>query len=308
MELRLIHKKVLLVWLCCVSMVTVVAQSRQDAYIEQYKGMAIQQMNKYGVPASITLAQGLLESGSGMSRLAREANNHFGIKCSGGWTGPYVLANDDAPNEHFRKYQSAEQSFEDHSLFLRRNPRYANLFALSKTDYRGWAYGLKAAGYATNPHYAENLIQLIENYELAQYDTGSGSRRYSAIHGKHMTVPSKVGEHLLQNCNGCYYVVARRGDTFASIAKEMKISERKLRKYNEVDKHYTLQEGEVVFLHKKQSKADKSLKGIWHQVKYGESMHDICQQYAMQMKTLYKINHRPNDYVPQVRDLLLIRR
>ena len=141
-----------------------------EAYIAQYAPVAVEQMKLHGVPASITLAQGLLESGAGQSRLAVKGNNHFGIKTGGDWTGAYMLKDDDAPGERFRVYASAAQSFEDHSLFLRGRSRYASLFALAPTDYKGWARGLKAAGYATNPAYADRLIQLIETYDLARFD------------------------------------------------------------------------------------------------------------------------------------------
>lgn len=138
-------------------------------YIEQFKGIAIEEMIKSGIPASITLAQGLLESASGNSTLATEANNHFGIKCNVGWTGPTILKDDDAAGECFRVYENAEESYRDHTEFLKR-ARYVSLFQLDRNDYRGWAHGLKKAGYATNPKYAELLINLIERYELDQYD------------------------------------------------------------------------------------------------------------------------------------------
>jgi LysM repeat protein len=140
-----------------------------QAYIEKYKGIAIQEMNQYGIPASIKLAQALLESGNGQSALAIQANNHFGIKCGSDWTGGKSYHNDDEDNECFRVYSHPEQSFRDHSEFLLRK-RYADLFRLNKDDYKGWAHGLKAAGYATNPRYAELLIDLIERYDLHQYD------------------------------------------------------------------------------------------------------------------------------------------
>lgn len=138
-------------------------------YIELFKGIAVEEMIKSGIPASITLAQGLLESASGNSTLATEANNHFGIKCNVGWTGPTIRHDDDAAGECFRMYESAEQSYRDHTEFLKR-ARYASLFLLPRNDYKGWAHGLKQAGYATNPKYADLLIDLIERYELDQYD------------------------------------------------------------------------------------------------------------------------------------------
>jgi len=140
-------------------------------YIETYKEIAIQKMVEYKIPASITLAQGIFESGSGTSRLAREANNHFGIKCHKEWTGDTIRHTDDAPQECFRKYEKAEYSYDDHSLFLTSRPRYAKLFTLDIMDYKGWAHELKAAGYATNPQYPERLISLIERFDLATQDT-----------------------------------------------------------------------------------------------------------------------------------------
>ena len=140
------------------------------AYIERYKSLAVQQMYKYGIPASITLSQGLLESGAGKSLLAAKANNHFGIKAGPSWTGPVMLKDDDAVGEKFRVYPNVLASYEDHSLFLSRGRRYASLFTLERDDYKGWAHGLKSAGYATNPRYAHLLIGLIERYGLHRYD------------------------------------------------------------------------------------------------------------------------------------------
>lgn len=139
------------------------------SYIEQYKDIAIREMNQYGIPASIKLAQAILESGNGSSYLATKANNHFGIKCGTAWSGKSVTRTDDNPNDCFRVYTNPEESFRDHSQFLLRK-RYEGLFALERNDYKGWARGLKAAGYATNPRYAELLIELIERYELHRYD------------------------------------------------------------------------------------------------------------------------------------------
>jgi flagellum-specific peptidoglycan hydrolase FlgJ len=144
--------------------------SRYQAYIDQYKDIAIEEMLRYGIPASITLAQGLLESGAGQSTLAVKGNNHFGIKCHNGWTGPTMLKDDDRKDDCFRVYSSPYESYEDHSKFLASSQRYRSLFSLKTTDYKGWARGLKAAGYATNPVYAQSLIDIIERYGLYQYD------------------------------------------------------------------------------------------------------------------------------------------
>ncbi|MBQ8099026.1 MAG: glucosaminidase domain-containing protein [Bacteroidaceae bacterium] len=273
-------------------------------YINQYMVMAVEQMERYKIPASITLAQGLLESNAGQSRLATEGKNHFGIKCGGSWTGPYMLVNDDAPNEHFRVYKSVRDSYVDHSLFLTSNRRYAGLFSLKIHDYRGWARGLKAAGYATNPRYADILIQLIEDYGLAQIDhyslsniqrNASKGDEYSMLHEVYM-------------CNHNFYTIAEPGDTYKAIAKEMDVSERKLRKYNEVDKRYKLQIGDIVYFQKKQKKADKQYKDVYHIMKEGESLYDLAQRYGMRVKTLYDINHLSPDYVPAVGELVLIRK
>ena len=146
-------------------------------YIDKYKGIAIQEMNLYGIPASITLAQGLFESGSGNGELARVANNHFGIKCTPAWDGKTYYKNDDNPNDCFRVYDKAEDSFRDHSLFLKKRKNYASLFDLAPTDYKGWAKGLKKAGYATNPNYPSLLINLIQKYNLDQYDNPRSANR-----------------------------------------------------------------------------------------------------------------------------------
>jgi len=161
-------------------------------YIAQYKDIAIAEMNKYGIPASIKLAQALLESGNGNSYLAREANNHFGIKCGGVWKGKSVTRPDDNINDCFRVYENPEQSFKDHSEFLLR-PRYSGLFKLDKNDYKGWAKGLKAAGYATNPRYPDLLIEMIERYHLDQYDRGETPKEKIV---REETVKEEIVQHV----------------------------------------------------------------------------------------------------------------
>ena len=151
------------------------AQTAQEKYISTYADLAVQEMYRSGVPASITLAQGMLESGNGRSELAQKSNNHFGIKCHNNWSGERVYHDDDAKGECFRKYSHPYQSYRDHSDFLRYRDRYKFLFDLKTTDYKGWAYGLKQAGYATDPNYATKLIKIIEDYKLYQYDTKTAS-------------------------------------------------------------------------------------------------------------------------------------
>ncbi|MEG0455320.1 MAG: glucosaminidase domain-containing protein, partial [Bacteroides sp.] len=148
--------------------------SRYVEYVNRYSELAVEQMREHRIPASITLAQGLLESGAGMSELARKSNNHFGIKCGSSWNGRTVSHDDDARGECFRAYRNPKDSYEDHSAFLKRGARYAFLFELDLTDYKGWARGLKKAGYATDPSYANRLITIIEDYELYKYDRRSG--------------------------------------------------------------------------------------------------------------------------------------
>ena len=283
-------------------------QQYQD-YIDKYKDIAIREMNNYGIPASITLAQGLLESGAGKSELAVKGNNHFGIKCHD-WTGPTIYHDDDATGECFRAYDSALGSYEDHSRYLASKQRYKALFSLSKTDYKGWAHGLKKAGYATSPTYAHRLIQIIETYELQQYDDAETAYAQSQTqHTKNsaVTLPEQVqhaNEHTIKMCNKCYYLIARKGDTFRTLAKETGISYRKLASYNERNKNDVLNEGDIVYLTKKKSKADKVYRKRPHVVKAGESMYSIAQQYGMKLKSLYKLNRLAPDHQLRVGESL----
>ena len=263
-------------------------------YIHQYKDLAIEEMLKYRVPASITLAQGLLESRAGLSDLARRGNNHFGIKCHD-WTGARQYADDDERGECFRVYDNVRQSFDDHSLFLAKQPRYARLFKLKATDYKGWARGLKDCGYATNPKYAQSLIQIIELYGLDDYDK---AKKYDKFMVKRAGAENAVtgNLHPIKLFNKNYYLVAREGDTFKSIGTEVGISYRKLARYNERDKNDKLNAGDIIYLKKKQKKAPKQYKGYVHTVKQGESMYSIAQQYGIMVESLYKINTLSPNY------------
>ena len=263
--------------------------STYQQYIDQYKDVAIEQMKKHRIPASITLAQGLFESGAGRSELARKGNNHFGIKCHG-WKGRTVHHDDDARNECFRAYDNAYESYEDHSRFLVSGKRYQGLFSLKTTDYKGWAHGLKAAGYATNPNYATKLIQIIELYKLYEYDHAKHYDRFLASATKDRVGPGGM-IHPIYKFNNNYYLKARRGDTFMSIAKEVGISERKLASYNELPVSASLSEGDIVYLKKKAKKAPKSYVDRLHYVRAGESMYSISQLYGIRMKNLYKMNN-----------------
>lgn len=287
---------ILLITLCC-PMLTVHAQvrwnERYQQYIDQYKDIAIEEMRRWKIPASITLAQGLFESGAGQSELARKGNNHFGIKCNG-WEGRKVYHDDDARNECFRAYNSPYESFEDHSRFLVKGQRYRSLFSLKTTDYKGWARGLKAAGYATNPQYADKLIEIIQLYKLYEYDKAKTVDRFMVEHTKNHNVGG-AALHPIKIFNKNYYLVARRGDTFKSIGEEIGISYKKIAKYNERSKNDRLTEGEVVWLKKKQKKAPKDYKGRLHYVRQGESMYSIAQSYGIRLKSLYKLNRMSPD-------------
>ena len=261
-------------------------------YFDQYKDIAIEQMLRYHIPASITLAQGVFESGAGKSELAVRANNHFGIKCHG-WTGRTSYHDDDLNNECFRAYDSAFESYEDHSLFLKNGRRYQSLFDLKQTDYKGWAKGLKAAGYATNPQYATKLIEIIQLYRLYEYDKAKDYDKFMAAHTKEHVEGGTM--HAIKIFNKNYYIIARKGDTFQTIGEEVGISYRKLAKYNERNKRDRLTEGEIVWLKKKQKKAPKDYKGRLHYVRQGESMYTIAQKYGIRLKNLYKMNHMSAD-------------
>ena len=276
--------------------------ARYNEYIKQYAPLAVEQMKRHKIPASITLAQGLLESGAGHSELARKSNNHFGIKCGGGWRGRTVRHDDDARNECFRAYRNPMDSYEDHSLFLRRGARYAFLFNLKITDYRGWARGLKKAGYATDPSYANRLITIIEDYELYKYDNQGTVRNWEKQVKKK---PWLARPHQVFIANDIAYVVARDGDTFQVLGKEFDISWKKLVKYNDLHKEYTLEEGDVIYLKGKKKKAAKSY--TVYVVRDGDSMHSISQKYGIRLKNLYKMNRKEADYVPEVGDRLRLR-
>ena len=303
-----IHKHIVsfaLLLVCTASNAQMRWNQSYQTYINQYKDLAIEQMLRYRIPASITLAQGLFESRAGQSDLARQGNNHFGIKCHN-WTGPTQYHDDDARGECFRVYQDAKQSYEDHSLFLARQSRYSRLFNLSPTDYKGWAHGLKACGYATNPQYASKLIQIIELYKLNDYDKAKSYDRFMATHsGKDKPINAEGTLHPIHIFNENYYLYAREGDTFKSIGREVNISWRKLAKYNEIDKKTILHKGDIVYLKKKRKKAPKQYKKRPHTVMPGESMYTISQKYGIRLKNLYKMNHLSPDF--QIRPGVLLK-
>ena len=292
-------KKLILSLLTITLCLAIQAQPRNkqyESYIKKYRELAVEEMKKYHIPASITLAQGLLESGAGKSELARKSNNHFGIKCGGDWRGKTVSHDDDARGECFRAYKHPKDSYEDHSKFLFGRPRYASLFKLKITDYKGWARGLKKAGYATNPRYADQLIGIIELYELYKYD----EKNYLKW------IKKNPNPHQTYIANDLLYIVVRAGDSWKSISQEFDISQKKLRKYNDLYKGYALQVGDILYLEQKNKRADED--HIVHVLRAGESMYSIAQKYGIRLKNLYKLNKmHEDDPTPEVGTILRLR-
>ena len=285
-----------------------------EEYIERYKSIAIGDMERYGIPASITLAQGILESDSGNSRLSVLSNNHFGIKCKRDWKGAKVYHDDDARGECFRSYPSVEESYRDHAEFLDRSPRYDSLFAYSSTDYKSWARGLKAAGYATAPDYAQRLIRIIEENQLYLLDRPDGSRLYVAreqVAGRYgsrseigkaasgavidpdnyrVTVNAHNGYNVY-TANGVHYVPAKEGDTFENIGKQFRISARNLRKFNDLTDRRTQPSKDMpVYIERKKRRwtGDAAI----HVCRAGETLYTVGQIYGIRSRSLAKMNRR----------------
>ena len=274
-----------------------------EEYIAQYKDVAIKKMREYKIPASITLAQGILESGSGNSRLAHKAKNHFGIKCHKEWHGKKFYMDDDEKHECFRKYPKAADSYRDHSKFLTQRGRYTFLFQYDITDYKKWAYGLKKAGYATNPKYPQLLIKIIEKYHLDQYDKealGKQKKKKKVKTHEESAIPtvaafkhvgnSPTGRKIFIN-NKRKLILVRQGDTYQKIAAEFEIYTWQLYKYNEVSRKHKIVTGEIVYLEKKKARAGKKYK--YHHIRQGESLHDVAQLYGMRLSKLLKMNNLP---------------
>lgn len=282
-------------------------------YIAKYKDVAIREMNLYKIPASITLAQGILESGNGNSELSVNTNNHFGIKCKAEWTGEKYLHDDDEKNECFRKYKTAEESYRDHSLFLTGRERYAGLFKLEITDYKGWAYGLKQAGYATCPTYADKLIKIIEDNKLYEFDISKDT--VNEIKDNNNTQSEKiikidtgkiivndnnapvienpdfgdvnigVNRILIRN-NGVSCIIAEQGDTYRRIAAEFELMVTDLSNYNDSKPDRQLLKGEFIYLEPKKRSCEKN----YHIVISEETMWKISQLYGVKLNYLYKKN------------------
>jgi len=311
--LRQFKKAILITVLYCgVLQINPSAQNQTiEQYIDKFKDAAIQNMQNKRIPASITLAQGILESGAGNSPLAINSNNHFGIKCHKEWTGEKYFHDDDAPQECFRKYANVSESFADHADFLISRPRYANLFKLNILDYKGWARELKAAGYATLPTYPEKLIGYIEKYKLYKYDSiaefnqafaGNSNLKSNDIIYEAKNefddnkAINKVAEtevktikpvREIKTVNGVNYIVAVNGDNAKSIAEEFELAEWQIRRYNDLKESQKIAPGDIVFIMPKKAKSEEYSE---HVIQEGESLRDVANKYGIKLHALKQFN------------------
>ncbi len=298
-------KLIIVSTLVLISAVTIAQNNRRltrNEYIDMYKELAMSEMQRTGIPASITMAQGILESGDGNSRLATRANNHFGIKCHD-WQGKSIKHDDDRKNECFRKYESPEESYKDHSDFLTGKQRYAFLFEYKTDDYKSWAKGLKKAGYATSPTYAKALVRVIEENQLYELDeqvlAGGPVKTWNVVASE-----SSMGKRKVYLNNRVKYILANDGETFESISEELNMMSWQLPKYNELPKNHILTEGHKVYLQPKRKKAEAGKKV--HYVKEGETLYDISQMYAIKLDRLcYNNGMNPDDELKEGTTLLL---
>lgn len=270
-------------------------------YVEKYSDIAVKEMKRTGVPASITLAQGLLESRAGLSPLAADGNNHFGIKCHNDWNGKKMYHDDDANGECFRVYKSAEESFKNHSDFLRGRDRYKDLFELPQDDYKAWAHGLKAAGYATDPRYAHKLIKLIEDYELYKYDTGVPvkvktpreeetpvvilPKQERTSNYKETISLSLRREMYSQNGVPCIY--ALEGESYSSIAASQGLFLKEILNYNDLKEDMPLEKGTIVYLARKKKEGPVNQYVIDAE---GETLYQISQRFGVRYAALQQLN------------------
>lgn len=266
-------------------------------YKQHYQSIAIEQMQLYKIPASITLAQGILESGSGNSSLAKEYNNHFGIKCHSNWTGEKAYFDDDAKNECFRAYKKADDSYKDHSLFLTNNKRYQGLFSLNTSDYKGWAKGLKEAGYATSPAYATLLITIIE--ELKLYELDNNTPQTNPIFS------NSLNAEKLIHSNHVLYVKAKKGDSYHKISKRHGITLRQLHKYNEqIPSIDILEEGTIIYLAPRRNHSRVKKYIVLDEPK---TLREIAQQEAVKLKPIMRKNENssPDEQLPKGEKIIL---
>ena len=306
-------------WLLCFGTSGLFAQKiTPEKYINTWKDLAISEMKRSGIPASITLAQGMLESGNGNSPLAVKAHNHFGIKCHG-WEGKEIYQDDDEAGECFRHYKNAKESYLDHTDFLMSRSRYAFLFEYKPTDYKNWAKGLSKAGYATNPQYAQLLIDRIERYELYQYDTGvkvAKKTTRQTIVPKNQTAKTagagddfgsfNLDRHPVRQNNKTDYILAKEGDTYISLSDELDVMPWQLPRYNDAKATDEVNDGQIVYLQPKRRKAERGKET--HRVDEGETMYDVSQKYAVRLSRLYTINRMDEGTQPKSGEVLNLRK
>lgn len=303
---------------------THLAQSQKQElvanYIHTYKELAIAEMKRTGVPASITLAQGIHESGAGSSQLVQSSNNHFGIKCKSNWKGETVKHDDDARGECFRKYPLPEDSYKDHSDFLKNGPRYASLFLLDPTDYAGWANGLKQAGYATNPKYPQVLIKLIEEHGLQHYTfVAMGKIPDKAAEADYVSNNPAVSEPKtdisvvttlpvnqpiyppgLFKVNDTKVLFVKKGISFFSIAKQYDVDLSKIFEFNEIPRTEITDRDQLIYLQRKRKTGDIQ----FHIVQPGETMHSIAQLEAIRLESLQELNWLKDQDMPAIGEKL----
>ena len=289
----------------------------QEKYIEKYADLAVYEMYRSGVPASITLAQGMLESGNGQSALALQSNNHFGIKCHN-WTGEKVYHDDDEKGECFRKYSDPSESYHDHSDFLRFRDRYKFLFEYEVTDYKSWAYGLKKAGYATDPSYPQKLVRLIEEYELYRYDleclenrkrpeSPSSIERAKPLNREQYETFHFPLSRQMYSTNGVPFVYSAEGETYADIAARYNLFHKEILRYNDIKTDRPLYPGTVVYLQKKKRQAAKGLEK--HIVETSdETLTEIAQRYAVRLSSLCRLNNLTEGHVLKEVEVIKLRK
>lgn len=279
----------------------------REEYILAYKEIAIAEMNRSGIPASITLAQGMVESDNGNSRLAIKANNHFGIKCHG-WKGKKIYHDDDERNECFRKYKNAAESYIDHTDFLMNSPRYEFLFYLDQTDYKGWAKGLKKSGYATSSAYADALIRVIEDNQLYKYDEPVKRKRRTGeiAQADIEEFTLEIPHRKILTRNRINYIIVQESDTYNGLSEELNMMPFELAKYNEIERNSKLSPGQVLYIQPKRNKA--SVEFRYHTVEEGETMYEISQMYGIKLHKLYQKNLMKEGPEPEPGDVLWLRK
>ncbi|MFI3285778.1 MAG: glucosaminidase domain-containing protein [Rikenellaceae bacterium] len=304
---------IIVLLLCTVGIAAAQTRQTREEYVSRYKDIAIAHMERYGIPASITMAQGILESDSGNSSLASKSNNHFGIKCKSNWTGRTVSHDDDAQGECFRAYDSVEESYRDHAEFLDSSPRYDSLFSYSSSDYQSWARGLKAAGYATAPHYATSLVKIIEDEKLYLLDRENGAELFadrfesrgqieattsvSALSEVERVDPDNYSVTInahngynIERINGRCFTRAKSGDTIESLADCFEMWKYTLRKFNDLERDAVLEQGDIIFIERKLRRWEGDQKSSHQVTSSDETLYSISQQYGVRLKSLCRIN------------------